>query len=50
MSDNLCHPCLTPCCSCHRFKTLEDVMGPDHLRFYAGAPLLASDGQRVGAV
>ena len=33
-----------------RFQTSPLVIGPPLIRFYAGAPLIARDGSRVGAV
>ncbi len=32
-----------------RFKDNPQVTGPDAIRFYAGAPIIASDGSRIGA-
>ncbi len=38
----------------HRFSAMPQVMGPPHLRFYAGAPITLEDGpdagQRVGSL
>lgn len=32
-----------------RFKDNPQVTGPDAIRFYAGAPIIAADGSRIGA-
>ena len=33
-----------------RFMSHPLVMGEEHARFYAGAPLVASSGHRIGAL
>ena len=33
-----------------RFKHLPFVVGPQHVRFYAGVPLLCKNGMRLGAL
>jgi signal transduction histidine kinase/ActR/RegA family two-component response regulator len=33
-----------------RFSDMSVVTGPDHIRFYAGAPLIMSDGFRLGSL
>src|ERR1044071_7408252 len=33
-----------------RFREHPAVVGPPHIRFYAGVPLIAPEGQRVGAL
>ncbi len=38
------------CCVGRRFKDSPFVIGFPNIRFYGGAPLIASNGHRIGAL